>query len=87
MATKSVDSKREGGKARDGGVYNDKSSLETVLFVVHTSDEKNLPPDVQTKQQYIKEQKPEIITCQRYQLVIILCIAITTYHHPRQWLL
>jgi len=34
--------------------------LETVPFVVDTSDGKNLPPDVQTNQQNIKEQKPEI---------------------------
>ena len=34
--------------------------METVPFVVDTSDGKNLPPDVQTNQQNIKEQKPEI---------------------------
>ena len=46
--------------ARVDDVYNDKSTLKTVPFVVHTSDGKNLPPDVQTNQQNIKEQKPEI---------------------------
>ena len=34
--------------------------MKTVPFVVDTSDGKNLPPDVQTNQQNIKEQKPEI---------------------------
>ena len=38
-------------QARDDDVYNDKSTLKTVPFVVHTSDGKNLPPDVQTNQQ------------------------------------
>ena len=31
-----------------------------VPFVVHTSDGKNLPPDVQSNQQNIREQKPKI---------------------------
>ena len=39
-------------QARDDDVYNDKSTLKTVPFVVHTSDGKNLPPDVQTNQQH-----------------------------------
>jgi len=34
--------------------------LVTVPFVVDTSDGKNLPSDVQSNQQNIKEQKPEI---------------------------
>ena len=32
-------------QARDDDVYNDKSTLKTVPFVVDTSDGKNLPPD------------------------------------------
>ena len=47
-------------QARDDDVYNDKSTLNTVPFVVDTSDGKNLPPDVQSNQQNIKEQKPKI---------------------------
>ena len=47
-------------QARDDDVYNDKSTLKTVPFVVHTSDGKNLPPDVQSNQQNIREQKPKI---------------------------
>ena len=38
-------------QARGDDVYNDKSTLKTVPFVVDTSDGKNLPPDVQTNQQ------------------------------------
>ena len=47
-------------QARVYDVYNDKSTLKTVPFVVDTSDGKNLPPDVQTNQQNIREQKPKI---------------------------
>ena len=47
-------------QARVYDVYNDKSTLKTVPFVVHTSDEKNLPPHVQSNQQNIREQKPKI---------------------------
>ena len=47
-------------QARDDDVYNDKSTLKTVPFVVHTSDGKNLPPHVQSNQQNIREQKPKI---------------------------
>ena len=47
-------------QARDDDVYNDKSTLKTVPFVVDTSDGKNLPPDVQSNQQNIREQKPKI---------------------------
>ena len=47
-------------QARVYDVHNDKSTLKTVPFVVDTSDGYNLPPDVQTNQQNIKEQKPEI---------------------------
>ena len=74
-------------QARVYDVYNDKSTLETVPFVVDTSDGKNLPPDVQTNQQNIKEQKPEI-----HHLSTLptrdnfVHIATTTYRHPRQWL-
>ena len=47
-------------QARDDDVHNDKSTLKTVPFVVHTSDGKNLPPHVQSNQQNIREQKPKI---------------------------
>ena len=47
-------------KDRVDDIYNEKSTSETVPFVVDTSDGKNLPPDVQTNQQNNNEQKIEI---------------------------
>ena len=75
-------------QTRDDDVYSDKSTLKTVPFVVHTSDGKNLPPHVQSNQQNIREQKPKIHHLSTLPTRDkILCIATTTYCHPRQWLL
>ena len=77
-------------QARVYDLYNDKSTLNTVPFVVDTSDGKNLPPDVQTNRQNIKEQKPEIhhlSTLPTRDNFVHCNIATTTYCHPRQWLL